>query len=155
LTLLRSKVKTQASKVCTKLHSNSSSHIRGWEAAVNTLKKPVKMQKNFAARWEVPVGASNSLRVTTHWSGRGARKYRPAVSSVSFARAAVMLCFCEIVKAMSGCLQTNAMASFRPFGLTSICRVAALKTSKAGRPDEFARTVSRPSKRMRVDRKAV
>ncbi len=66
-----------------------------------------------------------------------------------------MLCFCESVKAASGCLHTNSMASFRPFGLTSICRVAAWKTSKASGPDEFARTVSRPSKRMRVDREAV
>ena len=66
-----------------------------------------------------------------------------------------MLCFCESVKAASGCLQTNSMASFRPFGLTSICRVAAWITSKAGGPDDFARTVSRPSKRRRVDRKAV
>jgi len=111
------------------------------------------MQKNFAARWNAPVGSSIPLRVPTHCFGRGARKYKLAVSSVSFARAAVMLCFCESVKAASGCLQTNLMASFRPLGLTSICGVAAWKTSKAGGPDEFVRTLSRPSKRMRVDRK--
>ena len=95
-----------------KVNSNSSSHIRGWEAAVNSLKRPVKVQKSFAARWKIPVGSSNPLRVPTHCSERGARKYKLAVSSVSFTRAATMLCFCKDVKGASDCLQTNSMASF-------------------------------------------
>ena len=98
---------------------------------MNALKRPVKLQINFTVQWKVPVGSSISLRVPTHCSERGARNYKLAVSSVSFARAAVMLCFCESVKAAPDCLQTNSMASFRPFGLTSICRVAAWKTSTA------------------------
>ena len=148
MTLLRSKVKMQASKVCTKLHSNSSSHISSSEYSQKACEDAEKLCctvgstcrcKQFL-EGDHPLVWKKSKEVQT---GRFISVLRKRSSDAVF------------LKAMSGCLQTVAMASFRPFGLTSICRVAAWKTSKAGRPDEFARTVSRPSKRMRVDRKAV
>ncbi len=68
-----------------------------------------------------------------------------------------MLCFCESVKSASGCLQTNSMASLRPFGLPSICRTVPGARWKAGGPEDLARTVRKEglSKQVTVDRKAV
>ena len=42
------------------------------------------------------------LRVPTHCSGRGARKYLLATTSVSFAEIALRLCFSEDCRTMSG-----------------------------------------------------
>lgn len=82
----------------------------------------MKLQPSLASL-AVPDGSVSFLRVTTHCSGSGARKYLLA-TSISLAKAAAMLAFCESVKAASVCLQTNLVALSTSLGLVIICRVA-------------------------------
>lgn len=83
----------------------------------------MKVQANLVAHWEIPVGSSNVLRVSTQSSGCGEEKYLAATRSVLCAKIALRLCFSEDVTIVSGGFHTNLMASSTSVGLVIICRV--------------------------------